>query len=58
LTGSVAEEAFIAARQLRECVFATASKFDHFAKNTTARQFCHRRAIAQNLANFGKPFRR
>jgi hypothetical protein len=58
VTGSVAEEASIAAPQSRERVFAIARTFDHFAKNTTARRFCHRRAMAQNLANFGEPFRR
>jgi hypothetical protein len=52
LTGSVAEEASTAAQQSRERVFAIVRTFDRFAKNTTARRFCHRRAIAQNLANF------
>jgi hypothetical protein len=49
LTGSVAEEASIAAQQSRERGFAIVRSFDHFAKNTTARRFCHRRAIAHNL---------
>jgi hypothetical protein len=34
LTGSVAEEASIAAQQSRERVFAIGRTFDHFAKNT------------------------
>ena len=51
LTGSVAEEASIAALQSRESVFAIVRTFDPFAK--TARRFCHRRSSAeQNLANF------
>jgi hypothetical protein len=53
LTGSVAEEASIAAQQSCECVFAIVRTFDHFSKSTTARRFCHRRSSAkQNLANF------
>jgi hypothetical protein len=60
LTGSVAEEASIAALQSRESVFAIVRTFDPFAK--TARRFCHRRSMRKtwqiSFGKFRKPFRR